>query len=443
MNEISQTYVFEDGVREDAALIVGVCGASGSGKTLSALMIARGLAGGDDSKIGVIDTESGRALHYAPARGEKPSATKFGFRHLDLRPPFTPEAYMGAIRAAEAAGFPVIMIDSCSHEWEGEGGLHDEHDDLVSAAVERQREQALEKGWRFDEVVAADKASIACWKKPKERHKKFISRLLQCKSHLVLCLRADEKMRMETIEEERNGRTFKKTVIIAAKDLPPHERWQPICEKRMPYELTVSLLLTPNDPGTPIPLKLQAQHMGAFPMIEGKFSKIGEASGAALAQWAKGSGDGTPPDPATAAEKAAKQGVDAFRAHWAKLPKADRAKLQPNLAHYQQVAKAADTATDDIPDDPFATQIPPAPEQQPSDNEGAEVVPPASAPSDNPVLSPAEALERDGDARAAAGLKALEAWIVGLSAEEFESIKGKQKAWRATALRADAARAPA
>lgn len=278
------TFTFAPAVRDRVGLIIGLAGASGSGKTLSALKVARGLAGGDDSRIAFIDTEGGRGKHYAPAPGEGPSETRFGFRHGDLKPPFTPEAYLAAIDAADQAGFEVVVIDSFSHSWDGEGGLQDAHDALVDQAVERARQSADDKGWRFDEAKERDRASVGAWK-VKTGFKRVVSRLLQCRAHLVICMRADEKMRMETVEEEgRNGRTFKKTVIIQPKDMPVPERWVPIVEKRFPYELTTSLLLTPGEPGVPVPIKLQEQHRAAVPLNK----PLDESVGRALAEWARG-----------------------------------------------------------------------------------------------------------------------------------------------------------
>lgn len=281
------TFHFAPAVREQVSLLIMLAGASGSGKTRSALELARGLADGDDSKIAVIDTEAGRAKHYAVKPGERPSAERFGFHHGDLKPPFTPEAYEEAIKAADAAGFKVIVIDSGSHEWEGEGGLHDEHQEAVAAAVAKARSVAEDKGWRFDEAQAADRASVGAWKEPKRRHKRFVSRLLQCRAHLIICLRADEKMRIEKVKDER-GR--EKTVIIAAKDMPPKDRWAPICEKRLPYEMTLSFILTPDKPGFPVPIKLQDQHRAAVPLD----MPLSEKTGRALAEWARG---GSPAQP--------------------------------------------------------------------------------------------------------------------------------------------------
>lgn len=253
--------------RSGVGLLIGIAGASGSGKTFSALRLARGLAGGDDRAIAFIDTEAGRAKHYAAAKGEQPTDSTFAFQHADLTPPFTPERYKALIEEADTK-FKVIVIDSFSHEWDGEGGLMELHDEI------------------HERMGGQDKQSIAAWKEPKLRHKRLVSRLLQCRAHLVICMRAEDKLRMETVKEQgNNGREYTKTKITAAKDLPPAERWQPICEKRFPYELITSLVLSPDAPGVAIPLKLQEQHRDA---VLNRGRPIDEDVGRALAAWARG-----------------------------------------------------------------------------------------------------------------------------------------------------------
>jgi hypothetical protein len=323
-------------------LIIGIAGPSGAGKTLSALKIARGLAGGDDSKIAVIDTEGGRAQHYAPAKGEGPGPSTFGFMRGDMRAPFTPEAYVAMIAEADTAGFEVVVIDSFSHVWDGDGGLQDMHLAILDKIA-------------GDDAWKRDKLSVGAWKEPKLRHKRMVSRLLQCRAHLVICMRAEEKLRMETIEE--GGR--KKTVIIQPKDLPPAERWVPIVERRFPYELTTSLLLTPAKPGFPIPIKLQDQHRAAVPLDR----PLSEETGRQLAEWARGGaarpavaqvadapenrahddpgGPGEPRDDgptsdeiAEAADRlaaAATVGMEALTAAWADTPRAVKLILKGRL----------------------------------------------------------------------------------------------------------------
>src|SRR5690242_4528726 len=110
----SVTFEFRDAVRADVELLILLAGGTGSGKTESAMRIATGLSGGQP--FAVIDTENGRALH---------KADDYTFKHTTLDEPFSPERYTEALKAADRAGFPVIVIDSGSHEYEGIGGVLD------------------------------------------------------------------------------------------------------------------------------------------------------------------------------------------------------------------------------------------------------------------------------------------------------------------------------
>lgn len=315
---------FKPALRDSVPLLIGLAGSTGSGKTLSALKLARGIAGGDDTKIAFIDTESGRAKHYAPAPGESPSADKFGFSHGELSSPFTPEAYLEAIKDAEQAGYSVIVIDSFSHEWAGEGGVKDMHEQILSR-------EAGNDAWK------RDKLSIGAWKEPKHRHDRLVSRLTQVRCHLIICMRADEKLRMETVEE--NGK--RKTVIIQPKDLPPSKRWVPICEKRFPYELLTSFLLTADRPGVPIPLKLQAQHREFFPADR----PLSEEMGARLAEWARGGKPRQEPDYEALLADAmavANRGRQALKNWYAALTDAEADAVREHLAGPKKRAQEID-----------------------------------------------------------------------------------------------------
>src|SRR5437763_4296558 len=94
---------FRPAVRENVALLIGLAGGTGSGKTFTAMRLAAGIAG--DKPFAVIDTESRRALHYAD---------QFKFEHADLSEPFRPDRYAEAILAASAAGYPAIVVDQIS-----------------------------------------------------------------------------------------------------------------------------------------------------------------------------------------------------------------------------------------------------------------------------------------------------------------------------------------
>ena len=241
------TFTFRPGVRENVSLLIGLAGASGSGKTYTAMRLASGIAGG--KPFAVIDTEAGRAKHYADV---------FRFDHGDLAPPFRPGAYADAIHAADKAGYPVIVVDSMTHEWAGEGGVLDW--------------QAEE----FERLGGREATKLLSWSKPKQGHKAMVQKLLQIRAHLILCFRAEEKVDM--VKEDG------KTKIVPKEGPGGFKGWLPICEKNLPYELTASFLLMAEKPGIPVPMKLQEQHRPLFPLDR----PITEESGAKIAEWARG-----------------------------------------------------------------------------------------------------------------------------------------------------------
>lgn len=255
---------FTDAVRDDTSLLIAIAGASGSGKTFSALTMATGLAQGDP--IYAIDTEAKRMLHYAD---------QFKFKHMDMKPPFTPEAYIEAIQKAERAGAKVIIIDSTSDEYEGVGGLQEMHDDEV-ARLARKPYDKLE-GWEID------KFNAPAWKVPKTRHKtRLMSPLRQVRAYIIFCLRAEEKIKFVKVFDERTNR--EKTAIESA-------GWVPICEKRFMYEMTMSFTVTPDNPGVPliengqaVHGKIQSQHLPFFPAGQ----RVTEECGRKLRAWARG-----------------------------------------------------------------------------------------------------------------------------------------------------------
>jgi hypothetical protein len=250
------SFSFRPAVRENVGLLIGLAGSSGSGKTYTAMRLAAGIAG--DRPFAVIDTEAGRAKHYAD---------QFRFDHGDLRPPFRPEAYEQAIVAADEAGYPVIVVDSMSHEHAGEGGLLDWHEE------------------EFQRMGGRDAVKMTAWIKPKMAHKQMVQRLLQVRAHLILCFRAEEKI--EIIKVMEDGK--QKTKIVPKESPTGLSGWIPVCEKTLPYELTASFLLTADAPGVPKPIKLQAQHHALFPLDR----PITEESGRLIASWATG-GQKTP-----------------------------------------------------------------------------------------------------------------------------------------------------
>ena len=251
-------FTFRPAIRENVWLIIGLAGSSGSGKTYTAMRLASGIAG--DKPFAVIDTEAGRAKHYADL---------FRFDHGDLTAPFRPAAYAEAIKAAEEAGYPVIVVDSMSHEHAGEGGLLDWHEEELDRMA-------------GNDYRKRDACDMAAWIKPKMEHKRMVQKLLQVRAHLILCFRAEER-----IEMVREGGKMK---IVPKASLTGLNGWIPVCEKSLPFELTCSFLLTPDHPGVPRPIKLQEQHRPFFDTTK----PITEAAGKALAEWARGKKNSSP-----------------------------------------------------------------------------------------------------------------------------------------------------
>jgi hypothetical protein len=106
--------MFQKATRIQKKLRMSLAGPSGSGKTYTALSIAKGLA--QNGKIAVIDTERGSASLYSD---------RFTFDVVELDN-FNPENYLKAITEAGEAGYSVLIIDSLSHAWFGQGGVLDQ-----------------------------------------------------------------------------------------------------------------------------------------------------------------------------------------------------------------------------------------------------------------------------------------------------------------------------
>lgn len=254
------SYTFRPAVREQTALLLGIAGCSGSGKTLSALRLARGILGGDDG-IFVVDTEANRALHYACAPGEDPGPFLFKFQHCAMSPPFSPDAYREVLGEAVNAGARVVIVDSMSHLHEGEGGVLEMHE------AELQRMAGNDYGKR-------ERMKFAAWISPKAANGKLVNWILQQKCNFIFCFRAKDKMKLI-----KNAQGKMEPVQLG---------WTPICSDRFEYEMTSLLMLPPTARGVPDlnleATKINAHHVQFFPA--GK--PIDEAAGKALARWAAG-----------------------------------------------------------------------------------------------------------------------------------------------------------
>jgi len=193
--------------RKQSKLRIGLSSPSGSGKTYGSLLLAKGLTD-DWSKVGMIDSENGRGDIYSD----------FGeYNIINLKPPFTPESYIEAIKAFENAGMEVIIIDSTTHEWEGEGGCLQLNEKLAMAKY---------KGNTW-----------SAWSETTPRHQRFLDAITSSSAHVITTVRnkigtvmtEDKRVKKVGIKEvQREGFEYELTVnfnidrdshtVIASKD---------------------------------------------------------------------------------------------------------------------------------------------------------------------------------------------------------------------------------
>jgi hypothetical protein len=177
--------------RQQAKIKMGLQGPAGSGKTYSALLIAYGLIG-NWQKIAVIDSENNSAHLYAHLGP---------YNVLGISQPFTPEKYIEAIELCEHAGIQAIILDSISHEWDGNGGILDIHGSMMGN-------------------------SFTNWNKVTPRHNSFVQKILQSPAHILATIRSKQ----DYVLSEKNGKMVPEKVGLKG-----------VTREGMDYEFTIVL----------------------------------------------------------------------------------------------------------------------------------------------------------------------------------------------------------
>lgn len=314
----AHTRIFDDkpAARESVPLLLGIFGPSGGGKTFSALRVATGIqqvAGGD---IGFIDTEARRALQYADM---------FRFRHLQFDPPFGPLDYMAALEHFVSKGVKTVIIDSMSHEHEGQGGLLSMHE----AELDR-----ITKG----DASKRERMSMLAWQKPKSHRQQLINRILQMNANFIFCFRAKESS---------------KPVNVDGKMQIVPQGFVPIAGDAYVYEMTTCALLLPGAKGVPTwrsenpGERMMIKTAEQFRWLYEREEALSENTGRLLAEWAKGD---TPLDETAidalveSGRRNAQEGTAALREWMADLTASDKAALKVRNVGLGAIAKAADEA---------------------------------------------------------------------------------------------------
>lgn len=169
---------FEKATKTQARLRMAIISPSGGGKTYTALKVAAALG----KRVALIDTERGSASKYAH---------EFNFDVLELTS-FDPRLYIEAIKAAQAAGYDVLIIDSLSHAWAGTDGLLEQHDRVAKKMKSRNT-------W-------------AAWRDVTPIHNQLIDAMLQADLHIIATMRVKTEY---VVEKDDEGKMVPKKVGLA------------------------------------------------------------------------------------------------------------------------------------------------------------------------------------------------------------------------------------
>lgn len=333
---MSRSFQSLPAVRTRVPLIIALGGASGSGKTKSALRLAKGMQKVFGGKINLLDTERKRALHYAD---------EFEFEHTPFDPPYGPGDYSEALSHIRALKPGVCIVDQLSYEHEGIGGVLEMH--------ESELDRMAGENWQKREAC-----NMIAWSKPKAMRRRLLQEIVQIGAEfaIILCFRAKETVK----PVKKDG----KTVI-------EDQGFVPIAGAEFLYEATAAAMLYPGSNGIPTWLT-EFKGEKAFIKLPGQFKdilsagrQISEDMGQQLAQWAQGTPAKAPPPAAAAVatqavgsmgsgqmpsapaedlpfgdekpslekqgDEAAAKGLDALKAWYLALTKPDQAALRKRL----------------------------------------------------------------------------------------------------------------
>jgi hypothetical protein len=227
----------------------GLAGATGSGKTYSALLVATGMRRVLGGQIHVIDTEAKRAKKYVK---------DFDFVHVPFVPPHGPLDYLRVFRQCVDHGASVIVVDSMSHEHEGDGGVAELHLEALRELTE-QYPNSTEK-----------QHNGTAWKMAKRPRRKMITGITGLEIAVIYTFRAQEKL------------------------YPVKLGWCPIGGREIFSELDVLGLLPPNadgrvmwsdEPGKRSGMKAIPKHFRALCVQN---VQLTEDFGESLARWSLG-----------------------------------------------------------------------------------------------------------------------------------------------------------
>jgi hypothetical protein len=178
---------------------------------------------------------------------------------ITLEPPYTVAKYRDAIRAFEEAGHDVIIVDSLSHAWSGEGGLLD-------------KQGQLENSGRY-------KNSFATWREITPEHNKLVEQMLGSPAHVIATMRTKTEY---VVERDDRGKNSVRKLGLS-----------PVQRDRVEYEFTLVMDIAENHTA-----RASKDRTSLF---DGWSDRIGPQTGRMLRDWLD---SGTEPARAVAAHSA-------------------------------------------------------------------------------------------------------------------------------------------
>jgi hypothetical protein len=254
-------FIIKRAKRSQARLRLGISGVSGSGKTMGALRLAKGIVqllldtgqveGSLDGKIALIDSERKSSQLYADV---------VTFDTIELDPPYSVDRYQQAIEEIERAGYVVCIIDQISHAWAGPGGQLEWIDALKAKAINQ----------------------MSPWSKVTPVQQEFYDRMLRSPMHIIATMRAKSEWVIDEVQGE-GGRT---------KKVPRKIGLSPVQREGIEYEFSAML-----------DIDLDTHHATASKdrtrLFDGRSVMLDEDCGRRLAEWLQ-TGEATTIAPKTA-----------------------------------------------------------------------------------------------------------------------------------------------
>jgi hypothetical protein len=238
--------------RKKAKLRLGIAAPSGAGKTYSALLLAFGIGG----KVGVIDTEHGSADLYEDL-GD--------YDIINIEAPYTVQKYRDALTSFEKSGYNVVIMDSLSHAWAGDGGL-------------------LDKQGKLADRPGAN--GYAAWRTITPEHNGLVESILTSPCHIIATMRSKQEYVLEVNDK--------------GKQTPRKVGMAPVQREGMEYEFTVMLDIDMSH--------VSSSSKDRTRLFDGQLFKIERKHGELLRQWLETGIE--PPVPASA-EQGVIDGVSA------------------------------------------------------------------------------------------------------------------------------------